>query len=728
MYPRGCFYGTISRAAHLSTIPKYNITLHPHCTPELQQSATGQKHFVHQEISLRYSHAVAAKGGERNQQIPAFGRAIRQIETNSPSLSSITFDQALHDLGAESKETEGRESYSDQIPGLLPIQSAVPPKLKRSQKLSYGKNKEDKLFINLLLKDKGPESRDWRRILSRLLKYYTPKKIREVEDVHTSNRAASLVQTTGSHTQDPSGVYEIQSPVRRVYKASDIHESFRLARDISRPTEWSKANLAVYVKALARSQNQRYSALVPYAEKQRLNGRANIDDVVAAFDMVFYSMTSQKFLSIEACNTALRFFYDYGMIPQARSLFIRMEDLKMRISAKTFNLLLRAPASGKDLNSFGFLLDKMTRRGIKPDEETWILFLQVVDSSTVRAVIAWKMAEMNMLYRDGIRRAVAAHMISYEIDNHLGDVPDHHSFLDHMNKKYGIKWLSTSSGNKLLNEVAKRQSVEESLNLLREMKQAGFMPNDVSINTLLRHCLPLRRHELAIEVLEVFQTHYKEHPGPQAYETLLLQARRSRMLNFSIVIWRSACIHAAVSPRMKTFVFQSLLSYLTYLQNDILVYTTRSMSESGKKIPSDNTVKPNESSRSAKFKKFAGKFVIGVDGAREVELNQAMDNQELDPRRRTLKWAGILLESNLCVSRNCRLKNDMQQLLRQALTMDRTWAAEGLYDKDDWREYLPRAIAVDVKVKNAPTQTSTAPTESGSKYIAEPLANKIECT
>ncbi|CAF9917233.1 MAG: hypothetical protein ALECFALPRED_011082 [Alectoria fallacina] len=689
MYARGYMYGRISRVACSPTITRHGITSRPPNAPEPQQAPVRRNHFAYQWISHRPLHTAEVEEEEeeedKKQQDIEAGHTIRRVESNNPSttpsLRFITFDQAQHDMGVESREMWERERYSDQIARFLPIQLASQPKDKRSQKSSYGKNKEDKLFVNTLLKDKGLSSNDWRIALSDLRKHYTPNKTDKRKEIITCDHALSLVQTTGSHAQDLDGSNEMQSSARRVSSTSRNHRSFGLARSILPPIEWSEVNLAIYVEALADSQKNQ--AKIPWTEKPRLKGWTNIGDVVAIFDSVFYSMALQKSLSIEACNTALRFFYDHGMMAKARFLYIRMEDLKMQIPTETFNILLRGSASQRDLHNFTFLLNNMTRRGFKPNEETWVLFLQVIDTSTVRAIIVRKMAEMNMLDGIGIRRDVAAHMVHYEIVNHLDDGHDPHSFLEHMNSKYGIGWLSTTAGNKLLNEVAKRKSAAESLSLLYEMKQAGFMPDDISMNTLLRHCLPLKGHELAIEILNVFKYHYRLQPGPQAYETLFIQAWRSRLLNFSKVIWRSACIYGTVSPKIQHLVFQSLLSYTTTL---------------GKRVQSDDTAEPSSPSRYAKFKKFAGRFVIGVDGPRGAELNQAKDTLELNPRRRTLKWAQILVESSLRVARTCRLKNDLPQLLHQALTTDKTWAAEGLNEKDDWQEMFPHAIVVDVEV------------------------------
>ena len=634
-------------------------------------------------------HAAAtavAKEQEKHQQDPEQVAATRRAQSkkpcSTPSLRFITLDQAQHDLGAETGETSERERYPDQIASFLPLDSTSQEKGERLRRSSYGKHKADKLFINRLLKDKGPHSQDWRIALADLMRYSTSENTSESKQVDSFDYAQSLAPIDGSQIQDLRGSNGGQIIARKVISESRNYRSFRLARHISPPAEWSEANLAVYVEALAYS--QRTQNRVPWAQRPRQKRWTNIEDVVTAFDAIFYSTTSQKFLTVKACNTALRFFYEHGMMTKARALYILMEDLKINLSTETMNILLRASAAQGDLHNFTFLLKSMTRRGFKPNEATWTLLLRLIHSGEVRAIVVRKMAQKNMLDDIKIRRIVATHMIHDEIINHLGKGHDHHSFLDYMNSKYGVGWLSTSAGNRLLNEVAKRQSPAESLDLLYEMKHAGFMPDDISMNTLLGHCLPLGQHDLAFEILAVFKNLYRLYPGPQAYETLFRYAWRNHLLNLSTVIWRTASIYGAVSGWMKSRVFRSLLSYTPTLDKENNL---------------DDVADFSKLSVPARFKMFVGRFVIGLDRAGGAALSRATDSLELGPQKKSTKWAQKLLEYNHRIARTCLLEDDLSQKLREALTMDKSWAAEGLYNKADWREMIPHAITVKVKAQ-----------------------------
>lgn len=555
-----------------------------------------------------------------------------------------------------------------------PADWGVQPTNHNSRGVVYGKNKADKRLVNKLLRDKGPLSYDWRVPLSVLEKYPRSKDI----DTPTLQPKGLFSQAT-SHDQDIDGNYENSGPVRQVISTSRNYRSFHVAQKISPFDVSSEATLTAYVCGLVES--QRFQAKIPWTAKPRLMGWTNIADVLSALNDVFYGAVMQKFLSVKAFNVALKFFYDHGMMSEARSLYIRMEVLRMS-SGETFNILLRGAASQKDLYSFTFLLHKMIQRGFAPNQETWTSLLTAIDSDAARALIVQKMSDRNLLQDKTTRRNVANRMTHHELLDYLKNNRDPKQFLECMNHKYGIGWLSTAAGNQILDGVGKLISTTESLGLLYILKQNGFMPNDISIITLLKHCLPLRQQALAIEILKVFENQFQLHPTQMAYERLFLLAWRSRLLNSCVVIWRSACIYGAVSFKMKTLVFRSLLSYASAEDEP-----TRDADEE----------KLHNLSRTAKFHKWAGRFVIGVGPATYNEFGKTFKNSILESRARAVKWAQVLMESSRRVARTCRLRYGLPRLLNHALTMDKKWAAEGLWQMNDWEEMLQRAIQVHVK-------------------------------
>ena len=689
MYLRDCVYDYSCRVFNCS---RYGFTPRSPSSTKLRRCPLGQNKLAYRTISLRLLHATAVAAEEKIQDqqklnhIGAFRQDLSNDSQITPSSRFITFDQVQHDQGAESSESWGRKRYVDQIASFLPIKPTSQVKAESLQWSSRGKHKADKLFVNKLLKDKGLPTQDWRLAFSDLLRSLLPEKINGSEDILSLDHPPSPVPNNGSQKQYLHYRNADHVAARSVVSESHNYRSWRLGLHIHPPVEWSQDNLAVYVEAL--SYSQRTQSQVPWTQKIGLERWTNIEDIVRAFDIILYSTTLQKFLSVKACNTALRFFYRHGMMTKARALYIHMEDLKMNVSTETFNILIRESASQGDLHSFTFLLNNMIRRGFKPDEVTWTLFLRVVDNSKVRAIIVRKMAQMNMLDSIKIRRLVAANMIHDEFVNHLGNGHNYHSFLGHMDHKYGVGWISNNAGNRLLNEVAKLQSPAEGLNFLYEMKQRAFVPDYVSMNPLIGSCLQLSQHDLAFETLTVFKNLYGLYPGPQTYETLFRYAWNGRLLNLSIVIWRTACIYGAVSRKMKIQVFRSLLSYTPAFDQTIQPVDMAELSNLNK---------------SAKFRKFAGRFVIGLDWGGGAALSRAIDSLKLSPQRRIRKWAHRLLEISFRVARTCLLEGDLSQKLQEALTMDKTWAVEGLYKKDDWRVMFPHAIKVEVRLHRKPS-------------------------
>ena len=656
MYSRGCTYSGTWRIDFWLTIPRYGISRRPPYPLVIQQGSSGQHHAVCHRIGSRLSHAAAAKDGERDQCVTEAGTANCPTPSNglgaTRKVRSMTYD-AQHKVGDEPSETWKREQDSDQIANFLQFDPVLQPQ--------RSKRKMHRLFVNNLLKDKGSLSYDWRIALSDLLNYYSPKPSNTSEDTDIFDLTPRSIQAAGSPTRDICGSDGEVIPARDVAPLLREPRSIVLARDIPLPTVWSQASLAAYVEALSKS--QRYQNRVAFADKPQLSGWTNIGDVVAAFDTIFYNSHSQKLLSVEACNNALGFFINYGKFRRARALYVRMEDLRMRISTHTFNLMLRGSAWHRDLHNFTYLLNNMIRRGFKPDEVTWTLFLQVNDSSKLREIIARKMMEMNMLDRVSIRRNVASHMVYYEIANHLGNGHDHKSFIDHMTNKYGNGWLSNFSGNKLLDEVAKRKTVEDSMDLLYQMKAAGFSANDISINTLLQRC-SRTLHDLAFHILDIFQHIYATSPGPQAYLTLFLMAWRNRMPILCSVIWRSACIYGATSHRMRILVFRYLLS----------------PSPRSRKFPHTSTYP------------YAVPHIFEEGG-----WNPDIDRIELNPEEKTVKWARSVMERSLCLTRTSALKSNLSALLHEALEIDNDWKAKRRYVGADWREVFRVTISVAVR-------------------------------
>ena len=243
MYSRGYRYVNIFGLVNFFRL---DITPRPPYLPELRRGPRVQNDFAHQRISLRLSHAPqapapAAEEEEKHKELIETVELVRRIQSHNPYTTRslfINLDQAQHDLEVESKRKWERDRYSDQIASYPPIKPVSLANFKRSQRSSYGRLKEDKLFVNRLLKDKGPQSYNWRIAFSDLLKYSESEKVDQSKDNGSLDHAPSPVQI-GSYlslAQDLRGSIKDQVSIRRVPSRSLAHSTFTLARNISTPT------------------------------------------------------------------------------------------------------------------------------------------------------------------------------------------------------------------------------------------------------------------------------------------------------------------------------------------------------------------------------------------------------------------------------------------------------------------------------------------------------------
>ena len=616
------------------------------------------KSTVDQWIHRQYLHSsVVLDDGDVQQADPT--PIIQCTEAHNSQPPSTFRDDQIENITKIifSKEQRNGKPYTDQVAALPRPNLGRVPKDENERVPVFGKHQADKQLINQQLKDKGRLSYDWRIPLLQL------------------EQAAASSMDNQYLKSDISTEYRIR---RITHEPSQY--SARLAREVPRPAVWSEGTLYHYVAKIADSQKaQRH---IPRLRKRTyLDGSCNKADITKIFEELFYDDAVKKFLSSEACNAALRFFYMHGMISKARALFSRMESLQLDIPPATFNVILRGAALNRDLHNFTYLLQRMLQRGFRPDDDTWVSLLIAVNSKEVRAIVAHKMHERNVILSPGSRKAVAGLMIPNEVDLHLGSGHNPNTFVDHMDIRYGTQWLTTRAGNSLLYEMGKRERTN-GLGLLEQIKRRSFVPNEVTMNTLLRLCLQRSLYDDAIEVLKFFDCQFGMGPGHKVYETLLNLAWNRRLLNWARVVWRSACIDGHVSFRTRNRVFQSLLDHNL------------------RELPSSDKADSRENQgRGQIFRKLAGYFVVGVrrpQTAELAELGRALWVSHFDSKRSSVERARLQVQSDLRTAKSFRLKVPLHELLCQALELDLKWRAEGFWKNENRQRRLQDGIQVEV--------------------------------
>ena len=575
-----------------------------------------------------------------NQPAANFGKQPQHIAKKEPSLASP--DQALpNELGKHS-------GYVQQV-----------DRLNRKHRLSrehrdHGRNE---------LRKKGSWSQDWQVPLELLKQHYKPE--------HKEQAVKGRPRAVWSDSQ------QIVCQVR--------------VDQIPRPQYWSLVTFRNYVDDLARSTVDRTMRLQIYGA-----GESHAAAVANELERLFRDTYMTRFLSAKACDTGLAFFYKHGMFAKARALYTRMEDLRIEFEPETFNIILRGAAAQKDLHNYTFHLRHMIKRGFNPNRTTWSCLLMAVDSSEARATIVQAMRAKKLLNRFSTMRDVVKLTIRDEVAKHLESGNQMSPFFSDMDTRYAPGWLSVSAANVVLDEVGVRRPALEAFELLKEIRQRAPALDNVSLNTLLAHCRRSRAHELTIDVLDYFEVEQRLSPGQREYEVLFKQAWKSHLYNFARVIWRSACMEAAVTFKMQKFVMDSL----TF------------------KTPEWSKNQPKK--RTDIWKATAGKVVVGIDLTTKEDnpdqvqypdtifpaivqnlpakkdkystrLERLMDDTDQRmPHAQVRQSAKGLIHHDLAAFKKYRRKRTLASLLREALATDREWA------RDNWKD-----VAVQRKRRNA---------------------------
>ena len=545
--------------------------------------------------------------------------------------------------------------------------------LRVSRFAAQRKRQEDRLLINQLLKDKGQLSYDW-RIPLRMLEHYTSPEFSKVEARHDDHRTDTLADESANALYDE----EASSNIRRVSSDTSTLRVMRvvsrdrshtdLARNVPRPSVWTVPALANYIEEVALTQYAKDK--IPQTPSSNTEPSSNRAEVIRILDKIFDSYYLKRYLSVQAYNTALTFYFNQGLISKARFLFDQMEDLGFSIPRETFNILLRGAASSKDLHNYTFILSKSLQRGFRPDAETWNSLLMAITSDEVRAIVTQKMWESGKLGVWSGKGGAMKPIVQNELKSHVERRIDRGAFLDHLDERYGPGWLTTSTGNKILHEFSRVYGVPEALALLPGLTQRGFVADHVSLDTLLQHCLLLKQHKNAIDVLRHFDHSFVLEPVRTAHEILFLMAWRDHLLNFARIVWRHACIRGYTTFKMRNYVFKSLL---------------------------ENDTAHEGSSRSLRYRQLVGRFVISSIKPHGFKDSSLILDQNSKSRHSLVRLAKDRLYHDLHLAQTNNITPDLGSRLLDALALDEKWAAEKTPETATLQQLCQDGVQMDIR-------------------------------
>lgn len=507
---------------------------------------------------------------------------------------------------------------------------------------------------------------------------------RWLEDYHWRKSITLLNHNT--EIEDGSPIPgEAQKQIRLCIRGRQRQPITQIHADrIAPPDAWSAASFEDYVTDLVKSSvtgtlhGQLYSP-----------GNSHTLAVTRKLHMLFNDSELEMYWGIIACNRALSFFYKNSQFSEAQSFFSRMEDRDLLTSPETFNIVLRGSVKRKDIVHFSYILEQMIRRGVKPNAATWEAYFQINPSDHAKSEIYQSLRDkqvlkdttamknfLNMTVREVlVKQFRKGHTISWVL-----------GYLDRLD---AFSWLSTSAGNIILDEVGNRSPAEEMLGALYQLKIRGMRFDEVTMNTVLHHCLPSRDHDTAITALWRFRKGFGILPGKVAYDALFQHAWRSRLYNCAKVIWRYACVEGQVTQRMKRFVSNSIL----------------------RDLPDESTDK--EANHKSIWKAAIGKVVVGVGLALEPTSDPHRTNSHSDKLVGTGEFFTSpvnynpqqirrscveLFSEDLAMAHCFHIKSELDVLLRKALAMDRQWALEDVSGQKSFQWIWHHSIPVKLKM------------------------------
>lgn len=443
------------------------------------------------------------------------------------------------------------------------------------------------------------------------------------------------------------------------------------ADSIVQPSEWSVSDFRDYVEDLAKS------SVSPLRHRQLYRGEeSHISAVAEQLVQVFGDIRLERYWSVRACNIALGFYYSHSMLHFARNLYSQMEDHRYLTSTETFNIMLRYSAFQQNIGQVRYLLEAMVNRGLKPNGHTWEAFFLVNESNHFRYTVFQSMRDRGVLDDLHTMHSFLTLNIRKTFSSQLDQGRTVTWFLDYMDKLDQFKWLSTSIGNVLLDEVGKRDSVDEAMDLLDQLEPRGMKSDKVTLNTLLHQCLPIRKHELAIDILRRLGRH-KIYPDKVAYESIFRQFCRSRLYNCAKVAWRYACVEGQASSAMRNLVGRSLKRHL--------------------EGPPPDPLLPRRSDR---WNCLAGVIIVGVDqGYRQDRATYRSVSIETGTPSidGVADAATTLLKQDLELAHHHHVDRSLPDLLTEALILDRQWASVGAWQHKSLDWFVENSISVKLK-------------------------------
>ena len=455
---------------------------------------------------------------------------------------------------------------------------------------------------------------------------------------------------------------------------------------IPTPKIWTKASFAQHVHDLSRSRMPRQFDTSADSPKSASHQTM----VCKRLEEVMFLPENATLVTSAALNSAIRFYYRYGLLPSVQRLYFYMKKINHPSQDTTIDTMLRYAARDKDLHNFTSLLLGARTQGFVPSEMTWVSLLLCLLSNESRELVLNLMHQHELLQSKQTRQDVAFVRLEMALARTL-DMSDIPKLIDQMDTQCGQDWLTIRSANTLLKELCQSPAGQPITDFLDLMVKRGCMPNIDSMNILLQRCRRVTDLEAALEVLDRFANSHSVVPDQTSYTLLFRTAWDSRNANTCKILWAAACVHKRVAYPIQQLIKTSLLK-----------------------------TKPTSISHAYhRWKWHAGKLVVGIDPRQNVSNSgrlvavQSRTKVAVFPSTASMKAVMALTPED---DKTQGLRKSYAQALIQH---DESLHKQFYYTLGSIRAQLAEAYKMDEEWKASSINTS--PLECQTRLMIKPL-------
>jgi pentatricopeptide repeat protein len=210
-----------------------------------------------------------------------------------------------------------------------------------------------------------------------------------------------------------------------------------------------------------------------------------------------------------ATGKALQYLAHHMYFPAVREVLNALKDVKLQLSAETFNTLLDAAALNENVVAFHYIVNTMRSRNVIPNAGTWVAFHILMlkrfpaDAKRVLARMQGKAVQADLSTRiETLEAYSAALLTSFMTAYPNGSIRE---FVDNMKRDMpGVKWLTSFSANVMCDALLKRGNFKAAFEVVDEVVRHGGRPDAVTLNTFLTAAKKDGSMEMAVAILRKF--------------------------------------------------------------------------------------------------------------------------------------------------------------------------------------------------------------------------------